>query len=404
MRIRIQKKLAQVGVASRREIERMIEAGRIEVNDKPAEIGQSIGPKDRVKVDGKPLRVEFAQSPTQVLLYHKPQGEIVARHDPEERPIVFDALPDPDNGRWVAVGRLDINTSGLLLLTNNGELAHRLMHPSYEIVRGYAVRVLGEASNEALKQLKAGVELDDGPAKFDSIEANSGTGHDGANHWYHVTLKEGRNREVRRLWEAVGLTVSRLSRVHFDVIQLPRELHRGQVQLATQGQVNRLLERVGLETEKASNAVPNERTDRAGRAERDEPKKPSKGRSAGRPEKGRVNFDRSAKTSSYAQKGAKSGQRQPHRRRPDDRDNTEQDHAGSSYYGNAKPRSNSRNDRRSNDSRSNNSRSTAYSGKSADGKPRKTGQKPVGQHSRKTRDAYDRGPSVRKDRSQRRDE
>lgn len=247
---RIQKKLAQAGIASRREIERMMVDGRIVVNDKPAELGQTITRKDRIKVDGKPVRIEFENPATEILLYHKPQGEIVARQDPEERKLVFDNVPEPKHGRWVAIGRLDINTSGLLLFTNNGELAHRLMHPSYEIVRGYAVRVLGEASDIALKQLRLGVELEDGPAKFDSIESADGESG-GVNHWYHVTLKEGRNREVRRLWEAVGLTVSRLSRVHFDVVQLPRELHRGQFQWASLGQVNRLLERVGLPVEEA---------------------------------------------------------------------------------------------------------------------------------------------------------
>lgn len=196
------------------------------MNGEPAHVGQRIGPSDAVRVNGRPVRLKFAVDKLpRVLLYHKPEGEIVSRDDPENRPSVFEKLPQIRGGRWITIGRLDFNSCGLLLVTNNGELANRLMHPSYGLEREYAVRVLGTVSDESLAQLKEGIELGDGPARFTRIEQSGG---EGANHWYHVTLTEGRNREVRRMFEAVGVTVSRLMRVRYGPIQLPPQLKRGQ--------------------------------------------------------------------------------------------------------------------------------------------------------------------------------
>lgn len=221
---RLQKVLAQAGVASRREIEELVIAGRISVNGLPASLGQKIGPGDRVKVNGKLIPLRFTQRTPRVLIYHKPEGEIVSRDDPEGRPTVFERLPVLAKGRWLAVGRLDFNTSGLLLFTNDGDLANRLMHPRYEIDREYAVRLLGELTEEQVRVLTDGIELDDGPARFNTLVAAGG---EGVNHWYHVTLSEGRNREVRRMFEALGLTVSRLMRVRYGPVELSSRLKRG---------------------------------------------------------------------------------------------------------------------------------------------------------------------------------
>lgn len=221
---RLQKVLAQAGVASRREIEELVVAGRISVNGLPASLGQKIGPGDRVKLNGKLIPLRFAQRSPRVLIYHKPEGEIVSRDDPEGRPTVFERLPMLRKGRWLAVGRLDFNTSGLLLFTNDGDLANRLMHPRYELDREYAVRLLGELTEEQAKSLIDGIQLEDGPARFNSLRDEGG---EGANHWYRVTLSEGRNREVRRMFEAVGLTVSRLMRVRYGPVELPARLKRG---------------------------------------------------------------------------------------------------------------------------------------------------------------------------------
>lgn len=221
---RLQKVLAQAGVASRREIEELVIAGRISVNGLPASLGQKIGPGDRVKVNGKLIPLRFAQRSPRVLIYHKPEGEIVSRDDPEGRPTVFERLPVLRKGRWLAVGRLDFNTSGLLLFTNDGELANRLMHPRYELDREYAVRVLGELTEEQARSLTEGIQLEDGAARFNGLRDEGG---EGANHWYRVTISEGRNREVRRMFEAVGLTVSRLMRVRYGPVELPARLKRG---------------------------------------------------------------------------------------------------------------------------------------------------------------------------------
>ncbi|MGB4467022.1 MAG: pseudouridine synthase [Azovibrio sp.] len=245
---RLHKVLAQAGLGSRREMETWIAEGRVQVNGEPAQVGQSVGPRDRVKVNGKLVSLHFSNRLPRVLMYHKPEGEIVSRDDPEGRPNVFTALPRLRGGRWVAVGRLDLNTSGLILFTTSGELANQLMHPGSELLREYAVRVLGELSMASQRQLLDGVMLEDGMAQFDSLEDGGGQG---ANHWYKVTLHEGRNREVRRMFEAVGSRVSRLIRVRYGPFLLPPWLKRGQSRELEEADVKRLMQ--GL---KAASAKP----------------------------------------------------------------------------------------------------------------------------------------------------
>lgn len=221
---KLQKILAQAGIGSRRELETWISAGRIYVNGKIAKLGDRVSKDDKISVDGKPLKNAFRETKTRLLLYHKPAGEICSRHDPENRPNVFAHLPPLTTGRWIAVGRLDINTSGILLFTNQGELAHELMHPSSNIEREYAVRVFGTIKPETLLQLTKGVMLEDGMARFENIAYAGGSG---ANVWYHVILKEGRYHEVKRLFESQNLCVSRLIRVRFGSLFLPRDLRPG---------------------------------------------------------------------------------------------------------------------------------------------------------------------------------
>ncbi len=223
---KLQKVLATAGLGSRRQIEEWIKQERISINGQIATIGARVTLQDKIRVDGRVIKLEFSQaSKTRMLIYHKPEGEICSRTDPEGRPTVFEKLPKLRNGRWIAVGRLDINTSGLLLFTSNGELAHRLMHPSFEFEREYAARIHGQVTTDILKTLKQGVELDGELARFESIEDAGG---EGSNHWYHVIVKEGRRRLVRQLWESQeGLTVSRLIRVRFGNIALPKLLKRG---------------------------------------------------------------------------------------------------------------------------------------------------------------------------------
>ena len=247
---KIQKVLARAGYGSRREIERWIEQGRIKINGSLATLGDRITANDHVLLDGKPLRKLQHLPRLRVIAYHKPEGEVCTRHDPEGRTTIYEHLPHLQNGRWISVGRLDLNTSGLLLLTTDGELANRLMHPSREIEREYAVRVLGEVSNNTLQQLQNGVELDDGPAHFERILDAGGQGR---NHWYHVTLKEGRNREVRRMWEAFDLTVSRLLRIRFAFIELQRSLRPGKWRDLTDKEVSRLLELAGMARQTSPN-------------------------------------------------------------------------------------------------------------------------------------------------------
>lgn len=235
---RLHKLLAQSGIGSRREMEELIAAGRVNVNGETARTGQSAVPGDRIKVNGRLVQLKFSNRLPRVIIYHKPDGEIVSRNDPEHRPSVFTSLPRLSGGRWVAVGRLDFNTSGLLLFTTSGDLANRLMHPRYQLVREYAVRVLGEISIEAKAQLLDGIELDDGVAQFASFVDGGG---DGANHWYRVSLFEGRNREVRRMFEAVGVVVSRLMRVRYGPFILPPSLKRGKVAEVGEVDVHKLL-------------------------------------------------------------------------------------------------------------------------------------------------------------------
>ena len=221
---KLHKVLAQAGLGSRLEMEQLILEGRISVNAEPAHIGQRIQFGDTVKVNGKPVRVRIDPPPPRVIAYHKPAGEVVTHDDPQNRPTVFRRLPKLFQGKWQSVGRLDLNTEGLLLLTSSGELANRLMHPRFGLEREYAVRVLGALNNEEKKRLLEGVTLDDGMAQFTSLEAGGG---EGANCWYKVTLSEGRNREVRRMFEAVGHAVSRLIRIRYGAVVLPRGLKRG---------------------------------------------------------------------------------------------------------------------------------------------------------------------------------
>ncbi len=224
---KLQKFLANQGIASRRTIEKWIEAGRIKVNGELAKLGCRVDAVDKIAIDGKQItRISSKDGKKRVLLYHKPIGEICTRSDEQGRPTVFDHLPALATGRWIVIGRLDINSCGLLLFTNDGEFANQMMHPSSEIERAYAVRVLGEVSQEAVNALEDGVELEDGFARFDKIQKMNKT--EGANQWYHVTLHEGRHREVRRLWETQGVKVNRLIRISFGPYRLPKDLRPGE--------------------------------------------------------------------------------------------------------------------------------------------------------------------------------
>ena len=241
---RIQKLLAHQGVASRRQVDAMLQQGRITVDGRTASPGDQISGREKIALDGKLIRLARFDSRPRLLMYHKPVGEVCTRADPQGRPDVFRNLPRLSQGRWVGIGRLDINTSGLILFTNQGELANRLMHPSYEIEREYAVRVHGSVTTEMLAQLKQGVELDDGMAKFEDIIDSGG---EGSNHWYHVILKEGKNREVRRLWQALGVEVSRLVRVRYDSFNLPKWLKPGKYRFLEDAVVKRLYQKLGLD-------------------------------------------------------------------------------------------------------------------------------------------------------------
>ncbi|OYW81437.1 MAG: 23S rRNA pseudouridylate synthase B [Polynucleobacter sp. 32-46-5] len=241
--VKLHKVLADVGMGSRRDMEDLIIQGRVSVNGLPAHIGQRIGPTDQVRINGKQVHRKIQTKPPRVIMYHKPAGEIVSQSDPEGRPTVFDRLPKPRQGRWIAVGRLDFNTEGLLLFTTSGELANRLMHPRYGVEREYAVRILGELSQENMAQLKSGITLDDGQAKFLRLAMGGG---DGANRWYHVALTEGRNREVRRMFEAVGHTVSRLIRTRYGIFLLPPRLRRGKWEEIEAGGIYNLMKSAGL--------------------------------------------------------------------------------------------------------------------------------------------------------------
>jgi len=236
---RLQKVLANAGFGSRREIEKQIAAGEVKVNGAPAKLGDRVTPDDRIQIGQ--LRVgawRLKPQKQRVIIYNKPEGELVTRNDPGGRPTIFPKLPKVVGGRWIAVGRLDLNTSGLIILTTDGTLANKLMHPSQQIEREYAVRVHGHVTNEMLAQLVNGVELEDGPARFEDIVESGG---EGTNRWFHVVIMEGRNREVRRLWESVGVQVNRLKRVRYGPIILDSSLSVGQHRDLTESENEQLL-------------------------------------------------------------------------------------------------------------------------------------------------------------------
>ena len=239
---KLHKVLAQNGMGSRLEMEQLIMEGRITVNNEPAHIGQRIQFGDHVKVNGKPIRIRIDPPPARVIAYHKPAGEVVTHDDPQNRPTVFRRLPKLFQGKWQSVGRLDLNTEGLLLFSSSGELANHLMHPRFGLEREYAVRVLGALSREEKQRLTDGVQLDDGMAQFGSIEEGGG---EGSNCWYRVTISEGRNREVRRMFEAVGHAVSRLIRIRYGAMLLPRGLKRGAWLELAEADINLLMQAVG---------------------------------------------------------------------------------------------------------------------------------------------------------------
>jgi 23S rRNA pseudouridine2605 synthase len=260
---KLQKVMAQAGYGSRREMEEWIASGRVSVNGEPATLGMRVIEGDLVKAGARSIRVGERENAVRVLLYHKPEGEIVSRDDPEKRTSVFDKLPRLRGQKWTAIGRLDFNTSGLLIFTTSGELANRLMHPRFEVEREYAVRVQGTLTEEQITNLlKEGVDLDDGPVKFEKLEDEGG---EGFNHWYRVMLKEGRNRVVRRTFDALGLPVSRLMRVRFGIINLPPRLKRGMVAELGEGEVAQVLDWSGLivNNEEQSSSSPLRKTNHA---------------------------------------------------------------------------------------------------------------------------------------------
>ncbi|BBP04326.1 hypothetical protein TPL01_28480 [Sulfuriferula plumbiphila] len=240
---KLQKVLAGAGLGSRRDMETWIEAGRVSVNGVTATLGRRVSPGDRVLADNRPIPLNFAAELPRVLIYHKREGEIVSRDDPQARTTVFDELPRVRNGKWIAIGRLDFNTEGLLIFTTSGDLANRLMHPSFEVEREYSVRIMGELSQEQMRSMTAGIQLDDGTAHFERIAEQGG---EGSNRWYQVIIKEGRNREVRRMFEAMGMMVSRLIRVRFGMVNLPPRVKRGQMLELESSQVAAILEWAGL--------------------------------------------------------------------------------------------------------------------------------------------------------------
>jgi 23S rRNA pseudouridine2605 synthase len=235
---KLQKLLAQKGLGSRREMEALIASGRVSVNGKVATLGDRVSAKDRVQIGKRVIRFDLSERLPSVLLYHKPEGEIVSRHDPEGRPTVFDKLPHLKSSKWIAIGRLDFNTSGLLIFTTDGSLANRLMHPRFEVEREYAVRIIGELTADQITQLTTGIHLDDGIASFSQLAAQGGNG---INRWYRVILQEGKNREIRRMFESLGITVSRPMRVRFGPINLPPRIKRGKWLELDERETQRLL-------------------------------------------------------------------------------------------------------------------------------------------------------------------
>mgnify|MGYP000193082936 CR=1 FL=1 len=285
---RIQKVLARAGYGSRRGLETMIQDGKVTVNGNVAELGDQISFGDAVKLEGRMLSPKrlWQKTAQQVILYNKPVGEVCTRNDPEGRRTIFQSLPAPEQGRWVSVGRLDINTSGLIILTTDGELANTLMHPSNEMDREYAVRVLGEVTSEMMQTLRDGVELEDGKAQFADIQPAGG---EGANSWFHVVIQEGRNREVRRLWESQGVQVSRLMRVRYGPVIIPKQLKMGKWMMLQDKDLEMLYEEVGLtaqieekqgRSQREKKLRPIDTVDKKSRQKR--VSKPTSSRSAGR--------------------------------------------------------------------------------------------------------------------------
>jgi 23S rRNA pseudouridine2605 synthase len=289
--IRLQKLLAQAGLGSRRTVEEWIRAGRVSIGGRLAQLGDRATSADEVRLDGVKLDLDRAAAPSrELLLYYKPVGEVTTRSDPQRRPTVFERLPPPRQGRWISVGRLDVNTAGLLLLTTDGELAHRLMHPSSEVEREYLVRLRGRPGPQVLRQLLAGVQLEDGPARFDRISAQ-GPDEEGAGRGHstlRVVLHEGRNREVRRLWSAVGFEVSRLLRIRYGSVELPHDLRPGEARSADPALVGGLersiritgrpRSRSGPPGEPARHETPVEALRRGGPAQRRRANRPPGGR------------------------------------------------------------------------------------------------------------------------------
>lgn len=279
---RLQKVLAQAGVGSRREMEEWISAGRVTVNGEAATLGMRVVGDDVVRVDQRVVRLKaLDESLPRVLLYHKQEGEIVSRDDPEKRASVFDKLPKVRGMKWIAIGRLDFNTSGLLIFTSSGDLANRLMHPRFEVEREYAVRVQGSMTEEQMKQmLKEGIMLEDGPVKFEKLLDEGGEGY---NHWYRLIMKEGRNRVVRRTFEALGLPVSRLMRVRFGIVNLPPRLKRGMLAELGSGEVNAILDWVGMETHTTPQLSPHQAAANSARGKMVKPHRTDKSRQADKP-------------------------------------------------------------------------------------------------------------------------
>lgn len=287
---KLQKVLAQAGFGSRRLMEEWIAAGRVSVNGEPATLGMRVVEGDLVKAERRTIRVGARERAVRVLLYHKPEGEIVSRDDPEKRASVFDKLPKLRGQKWIAIGRLDFNTSGLLIFTTSGELANHLMHPRFEVEREYAVRVQGTLTEAQMDQaLKRGIELEDGPVKFEKLEDHGG---EGFNHWYRVMLKEGRNRVVRRTFDALGLPVSRLMRVRFGIVNLPPRLKRGMSAELGEGEVAQVLDWAGIASDGGEPGQEPPASDPAGRAKSAKPgRRPASAakvaRGSGRPGNGK---------------------------------------------------------------------------------------------------------------------
>lgn len=313
---KLQKVLARSGLGSRREMERWIEQGRVTIRGRTAQLGDRVNAGQAIEVDGRPLAAGDAEK-TRCLLYHKPTGEVCSRKDPEQRRTVFERLPKVKSGRWISIGRLDYNTSGLLLFTTDGELANALMHPSANIEREYMVRVMGEVTDEMLQAMRDGVMLEDGVARFTDIQPGGG---DGVNSWYYVVIMEGRNREVRRLWESQGLTVSRLKRVRYGELFIPSKTKKGQWQELGAKEIQTLYRMAGMPAKSAAAPTPDDRKQhrrlegkrgrvRVGREDRDGASRRGKSAErAGGPGKSR-NAGKPGKSGKPGKAGKKSGKK-----------------------------------------------------------------------------------------------